>query len=122
MDEIIRFCPSCGCDREAREIVRDDQGEVIKLECGHSIIADVFTDVVHFTDEFSDMHKRFNSDRKLEWKAKSKKSGETKLPARERFVIDRARGMTIHMLEEFEDGEWVQRHFHENSFKKKNTT
>jgi len=119
MEDLTRFCRTCNVEREIVSIIKDEQGEIYKLSCGHSDIVDIFRETVYLTERVDD---ELSRDGKTIEKGVSKaKTGiVTKRPSRDHLNFDWTTRTKYHKVEEQQDdGTWVIVHEHREPFAKK---
>jgi hypothetical protein len=117
-------CPTCKEERDILEIERFENGEAIKLSCGHTHHKAEFTETIGVTDQLGWKHRRPGYRKPIEeGKERTKVSGKTKRPTQESFRIDRIEKKLIHKVwEQNECGEWEIVHEHEDPFPDKGKT
>jgi len=107
MEELKKLCADCKEERDIIEIVKDSQGTIFKLSCGHKIIEDEFTDVITISDQLKDKVKRPGIKKPIiEGMERTKISGKTERPTKESILVDRENQKYIHKVwEKNEKGE-----------------
>ncbi len=110
MDEPTRFCITCKAEREIVSFIKDAQGQVIKMLCGHSDIIDVFNETARMYERWDDRVKRAGKTI-VKGMGRSKLSGATKRVTRESLNFDWKTRTKYHKVEELQDdGTWKLEH------------
>jgi len=118
MEELKRFCDSCKTKQDIVEIIKEAQGETIKMACSHKFITLVISDTMTMEEQICMKH--FDSSHKLKAKDKTNKAGKSGRPATESFIIDRERRVIIHKVwEKNKNGAMEQVQSEEKPFKEK---
>lgn len=115
MEEITEFCNSCGSKKDIVEIERVANRETINLSCGHRIFKLELSEKLSLSEHF--MAKHLDSSDKLQSRYKTKASGGTRRPAKDKLIIDRENRKIIHKVwEQKENGDWELVHDEEKPF------
>jgi len=123
MQDYRMLCPTCKEEKDILVIERFEDGETIKLSCGHRLHNVEKTEVIGLRDQAGWKHRRPGYKKPIEeGKERTKISGETKRPTQETIRVDRIGKKLVHIVrEQNECGEWKVTHEHEDPFPDKGT-
>jgi hypothetical protein len=122
MDELTRFCTACQAEKEIVSIVKDDDGGVIKMSCGHSVVLKVVANKIGLSERTEDEVRR-DGKRILRGVSKPTKGFVTKRSCRDCLNLDWKTRTKYHKVEELQDdGTWKVIHEHTDPFETKKPT